>query len=147
MGAKGRALLAGVCLSVCHCFAFAQINPVAEEAYQQQNWQVAIRLLLEQQADAGAQRLLALAYFQQPDFENAEPALKSALLNFPDDIELNTGYLEVLLAKSANKEASDVALHLRQLGEHEVADFALARIELQDGDRTKAKIQLEAAQG
>ena len=70
MGAKGRALLAGVILSVSHCLAYAQIPPQTLEAYQQQNWDVAIKLLVQQQAEPGAERLLALSYFQQPDFDS-----------------------------------------------------------------------------
>ena len=73
---KGRALLTGVCLCVCYSGAQAQVSAEAVQAYQQQYWRTAIKLLEPQKGEAGAMRMLALAYFHMQDFARALPFLQ-----------------------------------------------------------------------
>lgn len=144
MRLKGSTLLAGLCLSVFHSNLQAQPSVETIEAYQDQNWQVAIGQLASQKDEPGAMRLLALSYYQSFDFEQALPALNQALLLTPDDIELNSALLDVLLAGQMNAEAVEVAAHLDQLGATGIAMFGQARVELLDGDRSLAKEQLHS---
>ena len=86
--------------------------------------------------------MLALSYFHLLDFDRALPTLRESLLISPDDIELNSALLEVLLAKRMYPEATSVAEHLENLGASDLAMFGKARIELVQGDRKLAKDQL-----
>jgi tetratricopeptide (TPR) repeat protein len=139
---KGSTLLAGICLSVFHSNLQAQLSADTIEAYQDQNWQVAITQLESQKDEPGAMRLLALSYYQSFDFEQALPALKQALSLAPDDVELNSALLDALLARQMNVEAVAVANHLEQLGATDIAMFGRAQVDLLDGDRSLAKEQL-----
>ena len=142
MRLKGSALLAGFCLSVFHSSVQAELSADTIEAYQDQNWQVAIGRLESQKDEPAAMRLLALSYYQSFDFEKALPALNQALTLTPDDIELNSALLDVLLAGQMNARAVEVAAHLDQLGATDIAMFGRAQVELVDGDRSLAKEQL-----
>ena len=135
-------LLAGGYLCGYYSPAQAQLSAEAIEAYQQQNWQLAIRRLASQKTEAGALHMLALSYFHILDFDRALPTLRESLLISPDDIELNSALLEVLLAKRRYPEATSVAEHLENLGASDLATFGKARIELVQGDRKLAKDQL-----
>jgi len=135
-------LLAGGYLCGYYSPVQAQLSAGAIEAYQQQNWELAIRRLESQKAEAGAMRMLALSYFRMLDFDRALPALREALLISPDDKELNSALLEVLLAERLYPEAASVSKHLENLGASDLAMLGQARIELAQGDRRLAKDQL-----
>lgn len=145
MRVKGSVLIAGIYLSIFDCTAGAQVSAEAVEAYQRQQWLVAISHLEKQKTEPGAMRMLALSYFQEMDFERALPALRSCLLVLEDDIELNTAMLEVLLDARMSAAAAKIASHLEDLGETDRALFGQARTQLQlpDGDRELAKQQLQ----
>lgn len=142
MKAVWLTLLAGGYLCGYYSPAQAQLSAGAIEAYQQQNWELAIRRLESQKAEAGAMRMLALSYFHMLDFDRALPALREALLISPDDKELNSALLEVLLVERLYPEAASVAGHLENLGASDLAKFGKARIVLAQGDRRLAKDQL-----
>ena len=69
MKAVWLTLLAGGYLCGYYSPAQAQLSAGAIEAYQQQNWELAIQRLESQKTEAGAMRMLALSYFRMLDFD------------------------------------------------------------------------------
>ena len=123
MNGMGKALLTGLCLSAVWSTGRAQVPGAATEAYLQGHWSLAVQLLQPLKTSSEAQRMLALAYYHNQDFDLARPALEQALAAAPGDVELNVAMLEVLLADRDYARASAVANRLDTLG---AADEAAA---------------------
>jgi tetratricopeptide (TPR) repeat protein len=134
----GKALLAGMCLCAVWSDGRAQASDAATEAYLQGHWSLAVQLLEPLKSTPGAQRMLALAYYHDQDFDLARPALERALADAPDDVELNDALLEVLLADRDHPRALAVADRLDALGGTDEAAFGRARIHLAEGERDVA---------
>jgi tetratricopeptide (TPR) repeat protein len=127
-----------MCLCAVWSTGQAEAPDPATAAYEQGHWSLAVQLLEPLETSPRAQRMLALAYYQNQDFDRARPALDRALAAAPNDVELNQALLEVLLADRDYIRASDVAGRLAALGAADEAAFGRARIHLAAGERDSA---------
>lgn len=115
----------------------------AQQAYATRNWSETIRILENTQQTPATLRLLALAYYQQRDFDNAQPRLWQAANQSPNDRELRKALLESWLAQG------DYASALAYLNDHSGADndpntwFIRMRIALAQNNPTEARRQLD----
>jgi tetratricopeptide (TPR) repeat protein len=143
MARQGRALLTGLLAWLVCPVASAELSTEAREAFEAQNWLSAIEHLETERYEPGALRLLALSHFYNEDFGPALPLLESAVAESPDDVELNTALMEVLLANRAFREAANVAARLAALGAADAAAFGTARIQVARGERAAALSSLQ----
>jgi tetratricopeptide (TPR) repeat protein len=139
----GKALLGGMCLCAVWSSGRAQVPDAATEAYLQGHWSLAVQLLEPLKTSSEAQRMLALAYYHDQDFDLARPVLEQALAAASGDVELNVALLEVLLADRDYAQASAVANRLDTLGAADEAAFGRARIHLAEGQRDSAIVLLD----
>ncbi len=125
--------------------AFSQQTELnaAQQAYADRDWSSVVQILENTATTADDQRLLALAYYQQKDFDNAQPRLWQAVTQWPNDRKLREALLETWLARG------DHASALAYLNDHSAADddpntwFARMRIALAQNDPTEARRQLD----
>jgi len=153
-------------MCLCACFSVAQAKDplTAAQAFDQRYWHTAIELLKQQSDSPEATRMLAIAYFQLRDFDEALPWLEKAfaetpecinpnealaetsectapnevLAETPNCIDLNSAMMEVRLALRQYSQADERATDLEWLCETDLARFGRARIELDQGNDARA---------
>ena len=103
MTAVGRALLKVMCL--CACFSVAQAKDplTVAQAFDQRYWHTTIELLGQQSDSPEATRMLAIAYFQLRDFDDALPWLEKAFTESPECVNPNEALAETSECTAPNE--------------------------------------------
>lgn len=153
MSLIGRTLNTSILLGVFLCASHVQFSIADEKVCQEcsETKLVVCRLCPETELDN--ERIQKLLLYRDLALKQDLPALRDAQQYSPNDIELNSTLIDVLLNsqntantimdKAVIDEATKIAQHLKTLdGGQDLALFALARIQILKGERTLAKEQM-----